>query len=496
MASQLKDPKLIEFLEGIKEDKDLWKYFLLCMDTPRGSDHRDIIIPRLMEVIKEIGIEDVTVDEVGNIVARLPATPGLENRPGICLQGHSDMVCEKNEGVEFDFKKDAIQPRYVGDWLMASGTSLGADNGIAIAAVLAILADKELKHGPIEILITSDEEIGLIGASHLEKDGLKSKYLINCDSEEEYKICIGCAGGFQSDWDLPIERVAAEGYAYIKVAMKGMLGGHSGVQIHEGRANALKVGARVLNAASFKYPKMVLNDWIGGTAHNAIPREFIFEVCVPEAEKEGLIALLKEEYEKIVKEHEKLENRGMCLVFLDIEKSDFPPLDRASTMKLINFMNVLPFGPMRMSPDVEGLVETSFAGTVTKMHEKVCHVMGSGRSSRGSQLEMVYSVLCSVGGDVPCVKTAEYPGWLPILDSPLLEVAKKAHMDLFDKEPEVYAIHAGLECGLIQDKNPALQCISIGPEICSPHSPDEKIYVPSISRFFKFLRAIIEKLEL
>jgi dipeptidase D len=492
--------ELQTLLSKLPEPHAIFQWFLRVTQVPRGSTFTDKIIPALMAWGHEVG-GHVELDKGRNVIVRIPATPGFETKPGICIQSHMDMVVQKNDDVEIDFLKDPIRPRLVedGKWLMATGTSLGADNGIGIAACFAIAQDHSIKHGPLELLITRDEEIGLLGAAELEEGGLKSKYLINVDSEEEAAICVGCAGGFVVDLTLPIRRERVAEYVIRKIKLHGGRGGHSGVDIHEGRCNMIKAAGRILKTVVGHDIRLASVD--GGSAHNAIPRDVTIVVAVPKDKLEHFEHDVHKAMHEVKVEFHKIEP-GLAILMEEAKcecECACIPMDAASTKKFVDFMNCIHFGVVRMSPDVEGLVETSFAMTIVKTECDCVKFVASGRSSSGSQLNMVYDYihsLCELSG-VHCTPPKnKYPGWMPAMESPMLGVVKQVHKDVFGFDARVYAIHAGLECGLIMGKNPDILAISIGPTIQHPHSPSERMLVDSVPRFYKLLAGVIEKMAM
>jgi dipeptidase D len=491
----------MEVLEALPEPKRVWAHFLACTTIPRRSNdtpdgargrHKKIT-EALLAWAAARGIEGFT-DSAENVILRRKASPGYEEKPAICLQGHMDMVCEAAAGHVIDFETDPIVPKIEGEWITADGTSLGADNGIGIGAALALLEDEEFKCGTLEALITRDEETGLFGAAAMDTGVLQAKYLINVDSEEEYAICIGCAGGWTAELTLHAERAPAEGVP-LRVSCMGMLGGHSGVDIHEGRANALKIVARVLKPAEETGFRLV--SLSGGTAHNAIPRDASAEVVVPAEQVEAFKAAVGAAFEAFKAEFERIETKVPTLDIVPAEPA-LPPLTLASTRKVINFVNTIVHGPVRMSPDIAELVETSFTlAVLATADDGTISGICSGRSSRNSQLDALWEYLQSLttlAGVGLSEKKGGYPGWSPNPEGALTKSFAAAHEEAMGKKAHIYSIHAGLECGLIQAKYPGMDCTSIGPDIRSPHSPDEKMLIPSVERFYQLLRFGITKL--
>ena len=392
-----------EMLKVLPDPKFVWKYMLAVTQIPRGSNQGDEmwrhkkILNFLKTQAEELGLEALVV-KCDNLVVRKPASPGCEDKPIVCLQCHMDMVVQKNDDVNINFDTDPLTPRIVDDkWLMATGTSLGADNGIGIATCFAILEDKTLKHGPLEVLVTRDEETGLYGAAELEAGVLKAKYMINVDSEEEGAVCVGCAGGFNVHMRLPTPRVAAEGEVKKTVILNNFCGGHSGCDIGLGRANPLHVMGRLLKANCCPY-RVISVDC--GTAHNAIPRKCVVEVSVPAEKAECFDKCMQKHFDEFVKEYHLIEKTAT----LDIteSKSELEPLTAEATQKFVNFINVYPFAVMRYSPSVKGDIETSTTLAIGRMDKpEEFFFVASVRSFAQSQMDMMYNkirCICEMGG--------------------------------------------------------------------------------------------------
>ncbi|RLF46301.1 MAG: cytosol nonspecific dipeptidase [Thermoplasmata archaeon] len=461
------------------EPKIVWKYFEEICKIPRCSKHEEKIAEYIIEVAKQHGLE-VEKDDVGNVIARKKAN-GYDNAPMVTLQCHMDMVCEKNKDVEHDFSKDPIQPYVDGEWVKAKGTTLGADNGIGLAMCLALMEIKDAKHGPLEFLFTVDEETGLTGAFGLKKEFIKGKLLINLDSEDFGVIYIGCAGGGNSTIKLPLkfEEVDKEG---LRITVKGLKGGHSGIEIDKGRANSIKLLARILYNINARVSKIE-----GGDKHNAIPREAMAEVVAGE----DAIEKIKELEAAFRNEYSRTEPN----LKVEVEKCRITKvLDGETNEKLIKLLMSLPHGVLAMSQEVEGLVETSTNLATIRMDGEATIVMSS-RSSINSALDAVMqSIRCMAELAKASVEEgSKYPGWKPNLDSRLLKIASDAFKELYGKEPEKKAIHAGLETGVIGDLTGINEIISIGPQIEHPHSPDERVHVKSVEEFWKYLLHLLEK---
>ncbi|RLF31136.1 MAG: cytosol nonspecific dipeptidase [Thermoplasmata archaeon] len=475
------------------EPKIVWKHFDEIRKIPRCSKHEEKIREYIVNFAKKLNLE-YKVDKAGNVVIRKTASPGMENKPIVVLQGHMDMVCEKNANVKHDFSKDPIKLVKKGDVLTADGTTLGADNGIGLAIMLAILEDKNLKHGPIEALFTVDEETGLTGAFAIQPGFLKGRIMLNLDSEDFGIITIGSAGGGGSKIELPVRtQKNQEGLKPFIVKVTGLRGGHSGVDIHEQRGNAIKILARLLWKAMQNY-ELLVSDIRGGDKHNAIPREATAVVLVNEKEVSKFVSSLQNEAKDITNEIKTIDPNFT----LKIEETKKPEeiLDKESTFKLVNLLYSLPHGVDRMSYDVPGLVETSTNLAKTSIEKDRAVIEMSSRSATKSELEDMrgrIKAIASLAG----AKTTEdepYPGWKPNLDSRILALAKKVFREMYRKEPKVEAIHAGLECGIIGEKFPGMDMISIGPTIKYPHSPDEQVEISTVDKFYKYVLKILENI--
>ncbi|MCD6480815.1 MAG: aminoacyl-histidine dipeptidase [Thermoplasmata archaeon] len=462
------------------EPKIVWKYFEEICKIPRCSKHEEKIAEYIVNVAKNLGLE-VERDEIGNVLVRKGAN-GYENAPMITFQSHMDMVCEKNKDVEHDFSKDPIQPYVDGEWVKAKGTTLGADDGIGVAISLALMETKDIKHGPLEFLFTVDEETGLTGAFNLKKGFIKGELLINLDSEDFGVIYIGCAGGGNSTIKLPLKYENVNGKGF-RIIVKGLRGGHSGVEIHKGRANAIKLLARILYNINARISSVE-----GGDKHNAIPREAIAEVMV-----EGDI---KEKIAEMEKEFRNEFSASDPDIKIEVEECNIEKvLDRESNEKLLKMMMALPHGIIAMSQEVEGLVETS-TNFATIKTDDVAEVVMSSRSSINSALDgLMQSIRCIgelAGAEVE--EGSRYPGWKPNLNSRLLQIASDAFKELYGEEPKKLAIHAGLETGVIGDITGIDEIISIGPQIEHPHSPDERVNIKTVQEFWKYLIHLTEKI--
>ena len=477
------------------QPKLVWTAFDEITKVPRPSRHEDKIREYLLSYAKKHNIEAKT-DEVGNVVMKKPATPGREGAPTVVLQAHMDMVAEKNSDVDHDFLADPIQTYIDGDWVKAKGTTLGADNGIGMAAALAALTDSSIEHGPLEALFTVNEEIGLEGAENLGGDMISGKILINLDSEDDGEIFIGCAGGIDTTAIFKYKRsFSPDNFTYYRVKVSGLLGGHSGGDIHLGRANANKVIARFIWECSNKWA-IEVSSFKGGNLRNAIPREAEAIFGIHDKHKDEIGVFLEKYADDIRTEYKGVEP-SMKLEIEEVAKPEYC-IDSTTSLTLIRALYSAPHGVMSMSKDIEGLVETSTNLAAVKMEEpdKII-VTTSQRSSLESrkndiagQVEAHFQL---AGAEVE--HSDGYPGWAPNIDSEIMKVSADAYEELFGVKPEIKAIHAGLECGLFLNKYPHLDMVSFGPTMRDVHSPDEKLLIPTVDKFWKHLCLVLKKIS-
>jgi dipeptidase D len=471
----------------------LWKYFEEFLKIPHCSGNEKALGDYIISVAEELGLE-WSKDDTGNVVIYKDASPGNENAPGVILQGHLDMVCEKNSDIDHDFSKDPIQAEIDGDWVTAKGTTLGADNGIGGCAALAVLAADNLTHPPLECLFTVEEETGLTGASQLPKDILSGKKLLNLDSEDMGEFTIGCAGGADTQVLLPIKRDQETASQIYRLKLAGFKGGHSGIDINEGRGNAIKLLARLLWKAHQKVSFQIVNIE-GGNLRNAIPREAWAELaCDPNQESE-LKRIFQEEFDAVKKEF-RVQEPDARHIFEKADNASNPPLTKELTGNVITLLLTMPHGVMSMHPEIEGLVQTSTNLAVIHTKADNINIVCSTRSSIATSLEETRNAIQALsglaGGEV--IREEGYPGWTPNLDSELLKATKQVYKQVFNEEPEVAAVHAGLECGIIGEKYPGMDMISFGPTIKNPHSPDEKVHIGTVEQFWTFLTALLKEL--
>lgn len=472
------------------EPQNVWKHFYSLTQIPRPSGYMGPITEFLISFGNRLGLESFT-DEVGNVIIRKPATPGMENRKGVILQAHMDMVPQKNNDVEFDFQKDPIETYIDGDWVKAKGTTLGADNGLGVAAIMAVLEDDTLKHGPLEALITMDEETGMVGAFGLKPGTVQGEILLNLDSEDEGDLYIGCAGGLDISADLQYKEVATEeGDIAFKVTLKGLRGGHSGLEINEGRANANKLLVR------FVYEVIVeqearLTSWKGGNMRNAIPREAEAVVTIPAENEADFMQQLKDMEAMFNEEFGAIETP----ITLEAEKIEKPAMQVPEDVQdaLICAIYGCHNGVLRMIPTIPDTVETSSNLAIVTIEGGEASIKILARSSNDTMKDylakMLESTFLLAGMKVEF--SGGYSGWQPNVDSPILAAMKKSYKQQFGVEPAVKVIHAGLECGIIGANQPGLDMISFGPTLRSPHSPDERALIPTVQKFYDFLTATL-----
>jgi len=469
----------------------LWKHFDEIRKIPHCSNNEKALGDYVLSVAEENGCKSRR-DTAGNIVIQKPGSSGHEKARTIVLQGHMDMVCEKNSDVVHDFSKDPIDVRIDGEWVTAKGTTLGADNGIGLGAALAVLEDNTVVHGPLELLFTVEEEVGLIGATKLPSDFLKGRILLNLDSEEEGTFTISCAGGGDSDIALPIKRKVSSKGTLLKVMLAGLRGGHSGMDIHTGRGNAVQLLGRLLFGLKEDYDLVELE---GGSKHNAIPREAFAYVSVPEGNVEKLKKAIHSSFEEVRFEYKTVE-KEMKLAIEPAKDKKSNPLDETSKNTFLALLIGLPHGVLSMSQEIPNLVETSNNVAIIRCKEKEATIYTSSRSSILSALEATRTKIEAIATLASArIKHIEgYPPWTPNLESPLLETMKTIYKKLNGEDAKIVAIHAGLECGIIGEKFPGMDMISFGPELKNPHSPDERVHIGSVERFWKFLVTALKTL--
>lgn len=477
------------------EPKSVWKHFYSLTQIPRPSKSEAAVVEFMKQFAAEHNLEFI-LDKVGNVIIRKQATPGMENRKGIILQGHLDMVPQKNSDTEHDFEKDPIEAYVDGEWVTAKGTTLGADNGIGVAAAMAVLEATDLSHGLVEALMTIDEETGMTGAFGLEPGILHGDILINLDSEDEGELYIGCAGGTDANASFSYSDEPVSGDVKgIRISVTGMKGGHSGMDIILGRGNANKTLFRFLRIAEKEFG-FRLSSVEGGSLRNAIPREAWATGTVPAGKFNDFNAALAT-YKMVAKAELSATEPDMAIAIEELEKPA-TWIDNATQTSLINAINGCPNGVIRMSDAMPGLVETSTNLAIIKSGNGKIRVESLMRSSVDSAKdalgEMIASVFELAGANVEFAGT--YPGWKPNPDSEVLKLAQKVYQEKYGKIPEIKAIHAGLECGLLGAVYPKWDMISFGPTIRFPHSPDEKVNIETVGKFYDYLTEMLRNAPL
>jgi dipeptidase D len=471
------------------EPKSLWKHFAALSAIPRASEKEAAARDYVLAEAHRLGLK-ATQDAAGNVVVRKPARPGREGAIGAILQGHLDMVCEKNEGTAHNFDTDGIRFLVNGDWLTADGTTLGADNGVGVAAALAVMESDDIAHGPLEFVFTIDEESGLTGASEFPGGVLQSKYFLNLDGEEEGTLCIGCAGGMDTLARRKVEwRPAGAGW---RVKISGLLGGHSGVDIHKGRGNAVRILGRVLQLLLERLPVGVATI-DGGSRRNAIPREASATLVLDSAQEKELRSLAASAEEQIVAELGAFDP-GLKISVESVARPErvFTDEDARAIAGLLASQH---HGVLAMSPDIAGLVQTSTnLAMVTTKDDRVeveTNQRSAIASSKQDAARMVATVFRMAKFDVE--HAVGYPGWKPEPGSEIVRTVRAVHNEALGKDPELVAMHAGLECGVIGEKYPGMQMISFGPQIEAPHSPSERLKISSVQPFWVLLTGVLER---
>lgn len=471
--------------------QNVWKHFDSLTQVPRPSGHLEKIQSFLLEFGKSVGVE-ASKDEVGNIIYRKPATPGMENRETVILQAHMDMVPQKTKDKQHDFENDPIETEIDGEWVRAKGTTLGSDDGMGVAAIMAVMEDKTLKHGPLVALITADEETGMFGAFGLKPGTIDGDILLNLDSEEEGELYIGCAGGEDLNATLEYKEVETDPTdVALKVTLKGLRGGHSGIQIGWGHANANKLMARFLNQV-IAYDEACLVSWEGGNMRNAIPRECEAVITVPAEEVDDVIAFVGE-CEQIWRDEFATIEEGISFT---VERVELPKMMVPDEIRdnLVDAIYACPNGVERFIPTIPDTVETSSNLAIVEIGNGRAEIKVLTRSSRDSMKDFRNTAIesCFSMAGMHVERSGSYSGWEPDVNSPILHAMKESYKAQFGEEPEVKVIHAGLECGIIGAVVPGLDMISFGPTLQCPHTPEERCNIPSVAKFYDFLTATLE----
>lgn len=472
----------------------VFKYFEEISKIPRGSGNEKGISDYLVSFAKDLGLE-VIQDEALNVVIKKPASKGYENAPGVILQGHMDMVCEKNKDTEHDFTKDPIELRVDGDYIYANGTTLGSDNGIAVAYGMAILADDTIEHPAIEVLLTSDEETGMTGAMNISPDHIDGKILLNLDSEEEGELLVSCAGGVRSKAAMNINWEAKEEeHVTLEVKLRGLMGGHSGMEINKGRGNSNKLMARLLKDLYDNYDIRLVH-LEGGSKDNAIPREADAVITVSKGQVEDIKAEIAR-YDGIFKHEFKVQDSNVTLEILECDDAK-KTFDKKCTENVINLLYLYPNGINTMSKSMHGLVESSTnIGVVTTSEDRV-RIDSAVRSSVATLKDEIVlrskTITEILGGSF--TTNAEYPEWEYNSESKIREICKDVYKEMYGEEPKIVAIHAGVECGLFKERLGDLDMISFGPNLYDVHTPQEHMSIESVQHVWEYLLNILKAIK-
>ena len=476
------------------EPKKVFEYFEAISNIPRGSGNEKGISDYLLNFGKSLGLESIQ-DKALNVIIKKPGTKGYENAPTVIIQGHMDMVCEKNNGVEHDFEKDPLKLRIVDDYIYATDTTLGADNGIAVAYAMAILASNDIPHPPIEVLITTDEETGMSGAMAINKEHIDGKILINLDNEEEGYLLVSCAGGIRSTATLNIEKQDIKDKKLIKINISGLKGGHSGMDIIKERGNSNKILGRVLKGLSkeVEFNIVKLN---GGSKNNAIPREAEAVITINSSDEKTVIDVIRN-WNDIIGNELRTQDSGLKIEALSIDDKEEKEFTDESTKKVVDLLYIYPNGINSKSVEIDGLVESSTNLGVLTTSDTAVEFDSAIRSSVPSLKEEIVlrskTIVELFGGEF--TTTADYPGWEYNPNSKIREICQKVHKDLYGNEAKIVAIHAGVECGLFNEKLGDLDMISFGPNLYDVHTPDEHMSISSVRNCYEYLKAILKEIK-
>ena len=473
------------------EPKLVWSHFEDLNAVPRPSKKEERVIEFIMNFGQKLGLATKR-DKVGNVLITKPATPGMEERPTVVLQSHLDMVHQKNNDTDFDFSSQGIQSYIDGEWVKAKGTTLGADNGMGVAGAMSVLSSNDLVHPKIEALFTIDEETGMTGAKYLEPGFITGDVMLNLDTEDDDELCIGCAGGIDTNvkWNYA-EQDCPNGFKAFTLTVKGLKGGHSGMDIHLGRGNANKIMNRVLYELQSKL-QLAVSSIDGGSLRNAIPRESVALIAIDDAD--SMMNTVKDIEMKVQAELGSAD--PACVI--EIAEAAMPKkvMEKSAQKQLLQAIYAMPNGVYRMSVEIPDLVETSSSLARIIIKEGLFSSQSLQRSSVDSaKMDLANSIRSCfelIGADVE--QTGEYPGWTPLPKAPILKTMRQLYVDMFNEEPQVKACHAGLECGLIGKHYPNMHMISFGPTIKNPHSPDEKVHIASVAKYWNFLKKTLEEI--
>ena len=476
-----------------QEPNSLWNHFADLNAVPRPSKKEERVIEFMLNFGKELNLETIK-DEIGNVIIKKPASPGMENRKKVILQSHLDMVHQKNGDTVFDFDNEGIKMRVQDDWIDAEGTTLGADNGIGVATIMATLSSNEIQHPALEAFFTIDEETGMTGAKEMDGSLFDGEILLNLDTEDDDELSIGCAGGIDTNtsYKYESEPVLSSSKCF-EISIKGLLGGHSGMDIDSGRGNANKWMSRLLWTITQNI-NLQLISFDGGGLRNAIPRESCCVIAISESDQSTFETIVNSMVDTFKSEYKSIEDH------LRIECNETQSVDdavsRAECLKIINTLCAVHNGVYRMSPDIKGLVETSSSLARVEINGGLFITQSLQRSSVDSTRDEVAMTIKSCFENMGCevIQSGEYPGWQPNPDSRILEIMEQLYKDMFNENPQVKACHAGLECGILGKHLPNVDMISFGPNIRAAHSPDEKVQISSVQKFWKFYLETLNKI--
>jgi dipeptidase D len=477
------------------EPKVLWDYFSQLNAVPRPSKQEEKVIEFMINFGKQLGLETLK-DSIGNVIIKKKASPGMENRKTIVMQSHLDMVHQKNADTVFDFQTQGIEMFIDGDWVKAKGTTLGADNGIGVAAIMAVLASDSIEHPAIEAMFTIDEETGMTGAMKLDPSNFSGTILLNLDTEDDDELSIGCAGGIDTNTSYTYneEAIEASSVSY-QIRVKGLLGGHSGMDIHLGRGNANKILTRLLYQGISLFPIQV-SSFDGGSLRNAIPREATAVVSIEKAHQQAFEAFLQDFKQAICFEFKTVEK--LLTIEWQLTENEEYAIENEEFRKILNALYAVPNGVYRMSPDIENLVEasTSLARVIMKEGRFISQSLqrSSVESTKSDVANAVRSAFEAIGCSV--VQNGDYPGWQPNPNSAILTLMADIYREKFNAEPQIKACHAGLECGILGAHFPEMDMISFGPNIRGAHSPDEKVQISSVQKFWDYLLTVLKNIPM
>ena len=473
----------------------LWNHFADLNAVPRPSKKEERVIEFMMNFGKELGLE-TTKDSIGNVIIKKPGSLGMEDKKTVILQSHLDMVHQKNGDTTFDFDSQGIRMRVKGDWVDADGTTLGADNGIGVATIMATLSAKDIAHPPLEALLTIDEETGTTGAKEMDGSLFSGEILLNLDTEDDDELSIGCAGGIDTNTSYTCEGITTpDNYSFIQIDIKGLLGGHSGMDIDSGRGNANKWMSRILWNIS-KKSNLLIGSFDGGGLRNAIPREAKSIIAVPSVELKNVQAEIEQQAKVLHSEYKSIEP-NILITFAAVESMP-EVISEKDSNKIVNTLCCVHNGVFRMSPDIAGLVETSSSLARVLIENNEFITQSLQRSSvESTKDEIAMTIRCSfesMGCNV--IQTGDYPGWQPNPNSDILTIMEQLYKDMYNEDPQVKACHAGLECGILGTHLPNADMISFGPNIRAAHSPDEKVQISSVQKFWNFYLETLKKIPL